>query len=240
MGAEPSSTSKYKKKIGRYFAVLLGKKTKKSDESPQYASAAGTGAPEGGFDLQNSDSTFNSMVLSKHTPATMASKSPNPQTIIPTDAAYESESHSSTDEAQPKTFLPMHALSDYREGSMALNLHNLIRVQSVKGSFNLPPYFVQALCSYFNADIWSTLEDILSSHGEDTKAKLDDTIELLLQTLLAVMWIKLACAEHKEIWELLVSKAERWVRDTVRNKGVEERLCECARDQWVLPVLQGP
>jgi hypothetical protein len=228
MEAKPSSNGKSKKKKRwSLFTFFRDKKTKESDESLQHTAVAGTGAPEAIIDAQDSDAIFNSMVSPNHTRTTTVS-----------DPFMRR--HSSTDEAQLKTSLPIDAPLDDREGSIALNLHNLIRVQSVKGSFSLPPYFIQALCSYFNADIFSTLEDILSSNGEDMKAKLDDGIELLLQTLLALTWIKLACAEDKEIWELLVSKAERWVRETVGNKGVEERLCECVKAQWILPIPQGP
>jgi hypothetical protein len=178
--------------------------------------------------------TFDSGVFPNHIRTTMRTlkgfQLPNPQTTLLLATADVSEENLSTDEAQRKAFLPMDAL-DHHKGAIALNLHNLIRVQSTNGSFKLPPYFIQVLYSYFNADILSTLEDILSSNDEDIKAKLDGTVKLLLHTLLAVMWIKLACAADKEIWELLVSKAERWVRKTVGNKEVEERLCECARAQ---------
>ena len=162
---------------------------------------------------------------------------PNLQTTVPTNATYKLEKISSTIETEQEA--QMDALLHRLKGSMALDLHNLIRVQSANGSFKLPPNFIHTLCSHFNADILTRLEDVLVGSGEDMKAQFDDTIELLLQTLIAVMWIKLVCAEDKETWELLVSKAERWIGKTVGNKEVEERLWECAKAQWVLPNHKG-
>ena len=129
--------------------------------------------------------------------------------------------------------LPIDRKVDYSKTSMALNLHNLIHVQSARGSFELPPYFVEALCPYFSTDILFTLKDMLLGDEEDVKPKLDGTMELLLQTVLAVTWIKLACADDNEIWELLVMKAERWIKKIIGNNRVEKRLYECAEGQWV-------
>jgi len=135
--------------------------------------------------------------------------------------------------------LPIDRELDYSKAWMPLNLHSLIRVQSVRGSFELPPYFVEALCPYFSTDILFTLRDMLLGDEEDAKSKLDGTMELLLQTVLAVTWIKLACADDNEIWELLVIKAERWVKKIIGNNRVEKKLYECAEGQWVGSVSGG-
>ena len=135
--------------------------------------------------------------------------------------------------------LPIDRKVDNSKTSMALNLHNLIHVQSARGSFELPPYFVEALCPYFSTDILFTLKDMLLGDEEDVKSKLDGTMELLLQTILAVTWIKLACADDNEIWELLVTKAERWIKKIIGNNRVEKKLYECAEGQWVGSINRG-
>jgi hypothetical protein len=212
------------------LASFRAMKTRESDESPQHTAIVQSEPPRCAFDPQK-PATFK-RIQSQATP-----RLPNLQTTVPTNAAYTLENISSTIETQQKA--QMDALLHRLKGSMALDLHNLIRVQSANGSFKLPQNFTQTLCSHFNADILTRLEDILAGSGEDMKAKFDDTIGLLLQTLIAVMWIKLVCAEDKETWELLVSKAERWIGKTVGNKEVEERLWECAKVQWVMPNHKG-
>ncbi|KAF2463983.1 uncharacterized protein BDR25DRAFT_297284 [Lindgomyces ingoldianus] len=147
-----------------------------------------------------------------------------------------------------KSMASANSSPDSNDASMALNLRNVIRMQSAQGSFRLPPSLLTAICSHFTAGIMSMLEATLASYsnsnGEDMKTKLGDTLEFLLQTMLVVTWIKLACAPDKEIWELLVWKAERWIGKMVGEvntwsgkvvgvREVQRRLGDYVREQWI-------
>jgi Mg-chelatase subunit ChlD len=116
-----------------------------------------------------------------------------------------------------------------------LTLQNLVSVQSGQGAFDLPPYLFQELCRHFKALTVDRLENMLSSNGEDFKARLGSRTKLLLYTLLVVVWLESACTDETRSYEMLARKAKTawWVSMIVGDEKIEEMLWKFARSQWL-------
>jgi uncharacterized protein YegL len=130
-------------------------------------------------------------------------------------------------------------------GKKVVTLSILVNMQSENGSFNFPPDFLEALCQYFSDDVLEALRELLL---EDQKAKLGDTVEILLHTLLAIKSIRgLGWLVYKARGELSITeavlggersirKAWRWVGDVLGDRVLESRLYGHCRHKWKRPA----
>ena len=90
--------------------------------------------------------------------------------------------------------------------------------QAANGSF--PPY------SDIGGIMGLTIEKVLDA-GKDIST--DDTFSTIWMTLVVTMFLTEKCAEQKDIWELVVEKAKRWLQmsvDSFRLDMLEEKAKE--------------
>jgi hypothetical protein len=106
----------------------------------------------------------------------------------------------------------------------SITLHALIASQAASGSFIL------------NAQQIGELSDLLDSQliFRDVPALLPNLGSPihLCYTLMVVMYIKQQYAQDKELWELVVGKAERWVAKQIEDDETTNSIWELARKAW--------
>ena len=65
--------------------------------------------------------------------------------------------------------------------------------------------------------------------SEDLSSK---STGLLLTTFLVVFYIKQSFQDQKELWELLVAKAERWIATLLHDEQLKKQMCEAIELGW--------
>lgn len=116
---------------------------------------------------------------------------------------------------------------------MSPTLDSLISQQHFLGYYDLGD---SSLRSWIQLQFNSTLTLILCQILQDTGSN-SDTLkaDTICDTLLAVTFIKIRYAESAELWELVVSKAERWLKDKVSDAEVLEKLWWTTQDNARIP-----
>jgi hypothetical protein len=121
---------------------------------------------------------------------------------------------------------PVVTTSSASSGS-GITLHTLIASQFASGYFSLSAQQMSELSVSLDSQaVISDVHTILPKFGNS-----DDTVHLC-HTLMVVVYIKQQYAQDKELWELVVGKAERWVAKQVDDDEITKILWKMVMKAW--------
>lgn len=117
--------------------------------------------------------------------------------------------------------------------SAPISIHDLIAVQSALGAFELPgPVREQIRAQFYYKNIVESIS--LLANGAIT----DDTKILVVDTFLVLFYITQCFQDQKELWELLVAKAERWIATRVPSH-LRKQIRKAVMQYWKRQATTG-